>query len=144
MSKIYKKNSPEFLIAYAEILKKHNSNVLKVNGMWEWRFGSCNNWESCSYYVIALPFGAWHSHTIFRLKPKTITINGIEYPAPMRDVPDVGGYCFVLGESGVKKYKWASEAADIYSPLATGRAFETEENAQQVFDALTKVLTGEA
>ncbi len=143
MSTIYKQNSPEFLFAYAETLKKCNSDVLKTNSLWEWCLESGHDWESCSNYESLLSTSSWYQHIIFRLKPKTITINGIEVPAPLSKHLNAGDIYYGIGQHGPIREQWVHGLNDL-SSLALGRVFESESDAERVFNAITQVLTGEA
>ena len=72
---------------------------------------------------------------IFRLKPRTITINGIEMPAPFE--PKEYEDCYMLTdlyEHGYTRTSWK------YSKSVP--AWRTEEEIKQVVTALRFVLTG--
>ena len=72
----------------------------------------------------------------FRLKPRTITINGIEVPAPFK--PKYGDTAFVLSK-GCKGYRKAIYKAATYSVFG---AWRTEEEIKQVVTALRQVFGG--
>lgn len=77
----------------------------------------------------------------FRLKPRTITVNGIEVPAPFEPKEGEKYWCFstytVLGY-GHNVYK--SERAD--GRFINMGAWRTEEEIKQVISALRFVLNG--
>ena len=79
---------------------------------------------------------------IFRLKPRTITINGVEVPAPFEPKEGEEYWCFstqtVLGY-GHNVYE--SERAD--RRFINMGAWRTEEEIKQVVAALRKVFTAE-
>ena len=76
----------------------------------------------------------------FRLKPRTITINGIEVPAPFE--PKDGDEFWILFESHYSPcgYKLVLPD-DRYSELCYG-AWRTEEEIKQVIAALRQVFGG--
>ena len=73
---------------------------------------------------------------VFRLKPRTITINGIEVPAPYK--PKYGDAAFVLSK-GCKGYKKVIYKAATYSVFG---AWRTEEEIKQVVAALRQIFGG--
>ena len=75
----------------------------------------------------------------FRLKPRTITINGIEVPAPFE--PKCGDMVWCLSELTPSGYeaRTAYEPEDFFSNLGYWR---TEEEIKQVVAALRSVFKG--
>ena len=75
----------------------------------------------------------------FRLKPRTITINGIEVPAPLE--PKCGDMVWCLSELTQFGYeaKTAYEPDDFFANIAYWR---TEEEIKQVVAALRQVFGG--
>ncbi|HEY4537364.1 MAG TPA: hypothetical protein VIG45_02790 [Erysipelothrix sp.] len=74
----------------------------------------------------------------FRLKPKTITINGIEVPAPFKPKEDV--IVWILNDSkigGYQKYDYEVEGDDCHTFIG---AWRTEEEIKQVVPALRQVF----
>ncbi len=74
----------------------------------------------------------------FRLKPRTITINGIECPAPFE--PNSVDHFYYIDSSVEKGYSlknWVSDHSKIYSVYG---AWRTEEEIKQVVAALRKVF----
>lgn len=85
----------------------------------------------------------------FRVKPETITINGIEVPAPMRVAPPKGEtYWFVCFSSGGGPYghttptRWAGDRYEL-DRLKQARCHLTQEGAQQHARALILASGGE-
>ena len=78
---------------------------------------------------------------IFRLKPRTITINGIEVPAPFE--PKVGDYVYFLCSDETKGY---AETTLEDTPMNWGfvqfGAWRTEDEIKQVVSALRSVFKG--
>ena len=75
----------------------------------------------------------------FRLKPRTITINGIEVPAPF-EPNSVDHFYFIspYQQCGYELKKWVSDdAAKLYSCFG---AWRTEEEIKQVVSALRSVF----
>ncbi len=74
----------------------------------------------------------------FRLKPRTITINGIEVPAPFE--PKDGDEFWVLFESHYSPCGYKLVLPDSqYSELCYG-AWRTEEEIKQVVEALRSIF----
>ena len=75
----------------------------------------------------------------FRLKPRTITINGIEIPAPFE--PKCGDMVWCLSELSPSGYeaRTAYEPDDFFSNIGYWR---TEEEIKQVVAALRQVFGG--
>ena len=75
----------------------------------------------------------------FRLKPRTITINGIEVPAPFE--PKCGDMVWCLSELSPSGYeaRTAYEPDDFFSNIGYWR---TEEEIEQVVSALRQVFGG--
>ena len=74
----------------------------------------------------------------FRLKPRTITINGIEVPAPFE--PKDGDDCraYVIDTRNVNGYDWQHSSHCNPSHIA----WRTEEEIKQVVAALRQVFGG--
>lgn len=75
----------------------------------------------------------------FRLKPRTITLNGIEVPAPF--IPKDEEVCWVLSTNSVDGCGWL-HYSNYEKPVQFG-AWRTEEEIKQVVAALRKVFTAE-
>ena len=71
----------------------------------------------------------------FRLKPRTITINGIEVPAPFE--PKDGDEVWHIFPTLEKGYGWCHENGDQMTQFG---AWRTEEEIKQVVSALRNVL----
>ena len=75
----------------------------------------------------------------FRLKPRTITINGVEVPAPFE--PKIGEYVYFISSDEVKGY---AETTLVDTEMNWGfvqfGAWRTEEEIKQVVAALRKVF----
>ena len=75
----------------------------------------------------------------FRLKPRTITINGVEVPAPFE--PKIGEYVYFISSDEVKGY---AETTLVDTEMNWGfvqfGAWRTEEEIKQVVSALRSVF----
>ena len=83
---------------------------------------------------------------IFRLKPRTITINGIEVPAPFKPKNGEGFYyldCTSDNYGGWAKTAWRNIESDSFKNNTVFGAWRTEEEIKQVVAALRKVFTAE-
>ena len=85
--------------------------------------------------------GQWH----FRLKPKTITINGIEVPAPFEPKNGEDFYyldCTSDNYGGWAKTSWRNVESDSFKNNTVFGAWRTEEEIKQVVAALRQVFGG--
>lgn len=82
--------------------------------------------------------GSW----VFRLKPRTITINGIEVPAPFE--PKLGEKYWIIETSDKNSYSYISsfENDEQDKSLTKLGAWRTEEEIKQVVSALRSVFKG--
>lgn len=91
-----------------------------------------NQWDDSAIAISVMDF--LDCKFKFRLKPRTITINGIEVPAPFK--PKYGDTAFVLSK-GCKGYRKVIYKAATYSVFG---AWRTEEEIKQVVSALRSVF----
>ena len=87
-----------------------------------------------------------HGDTIkFRLKPRTILINGIEVPAPFEPKNGEDFYyldCTSDNYGGWAKTSWRNVESDSFKNNTVFGAWRTEEEIKQVISALRFVLNG--
>ena len=77
----------------------------------------------------------------FRIKPRTITINGIEVPAPFE--PKDGDKYYHISISASTGYGWDEwEDSDYDARASIFGAWRTEEEIKQVVSALRSVFKG--
>ena len=121
----------EFLIAVA------NGDDL---GEWEYSLEHLNRWISAKYSEHA----AGDNRFKFRRKQKTITINGIEVPEPLRVAPKDGEAYWVAGASYncAQQREWDSDPIDKRL-LAYGVIHSTKEAAEQHRRALILACGGD-
>ena len=82
-------------------------------------------------------------HTDFRLKPRTITINGIEVPAPFEPKNGEDFYyldCTSDNYGGWAKTSWRNVESDSFKNNTVFGAWRTEEEIKQVVSALHSVF----
>jgi hypothetical protein len=81
----------------------------------------------------------------FRLKPRTITINGIEVPAPFEPKSGEDFYyldCTSDNYGGWAKTSWRNVESDAFKNNTVFGAWRTEEEIKQVVSALRQVFGG--
>jgi hypothetical protein len=84
----------------------------------------------------------WDCDNEYRMKPRTITINGKEYNAPMNTAPAMGTKYHILNLFGKNWIdSWTGSKQDI-NRLNSCRAFETAADCQAVADAFETILRG--
>ena len=77
----------------------------------------------------------------FRLKPRTITINGIEVPAPFE--PKEGDKYYHISIQASLGYGWDKwESSDYDARASIFGAWRTEEEIKQVVSALRSIFKG--
>ena len=77
----------------------------------------------------------------FRIKPKTILLNGIEIPAPFE--PKEGQYFYYLSSVVDKGYNIMNWNTDHYECYCQYGAWKSEDEIKQVVAALRNVFKGE-
>ena len=92
---------------------------------WEYQPATSIDWEALSDHP------SWHKCCGYRRKPRTILINGIEVPEPIKEEPKVGEKVFFLNLSSFTLFNVYSWAGDIYDKdwLNKGLLHFTEEAA---------------
>ena len=75
---------------------------------------------------------------IFRLKPRTITINGIEVPAPFE--PKEGEVFYYINDYSEDGYDWVISCNNLFNNTVWIGKWRTEEEIKQVVRALRKLL----
>ena len=96
--------------------------------------------EPCPWMFVNTP-----EHIQFRLKPRTISINGIEVPAPFEPKNGEDFYyldCTSDNYSGWAKTSWRNVESDSFKNNTVFGAWRTEEEIKQVISALRFVLNG--
>lgn len=121
------------------ILTGKEALIALANGE-EVEFSSTEKWYSLKYSNVHVKCILNDSYE-FRLKPRTITINGIEAPAPFE--PKDGEKYFYLNLQRECLYA-AKEFNGNYSDNSANElgAWRTEEEIRQVVAALRQVLGG--
>lgn len=75
----------------------------------------------------------------YRVKPRTITINGREVPEPLRAIPEIGVMYWIprlaVSEGAVGPWQWSGDKADK-TALSRGLVHLTEEGARAHAEAL--------
>ena len=94
-----------------------------------------NEWKPAQIFGVSVFTDS--ETTSFRLKPRTITINGIEMPAPFEPKEDESIWVLSdMHERGYMRSKHKNEFGCYFG------AWRTEEEIKQVVTALRFVLTG--
>ena len=75
---------------------------------------------------------------VFRLKPRTITINGIEVPATFN--PKEGEVFYYINDYSEDGYDWANSCNNLFNNTVWIGKSRTEEDIKQVVKALYSVF----
>ena len=94
-----------------------------------------NEWQPAQIFGVSV-FTDYET-TSFRLKPRTITLNGIEVPAPFE--PKVGEKYWFIADYISSGYSDTQEGTGINSSIGKWR---TEEEIKQVVAALRQIFGG--
>lgn len=92
-------------------------------------------WDNCD-----IPCG-FHENLEYRLKPRTININGFEVPEPLRSVPAYGTSYFIIDLPDVEDMTWTN-VPDEYQWLKAGIIHLTREAAEKHLEALLSFTKG--
>lgn len=113
----------ELIMKYAEIAQ-HDAEPWKY-----FEYYAAVGWVECS------PLMSFNETVEYRLKPRTININGFEVPEPLRHEPSDGTDYYVLDMSEVSEMKWTSDVSE-YQWLNAGIIHLTREAAEKHLEAL--------
>lgn len=113
----------DLIMKYAEIAQ-HDAEPWKyyeelISGTW------CN----CQNHL------CFYENLEYRLKPRTININGFEVPEPLRNEPSDGTDYYVLDMSEISEMKWTSDVSE-HQWLKAGIIHLTREAAEKHLEAL--------
>lgn len=99
----------------------------------QWQAEADDNWHSCREPP------KWCTHNEYRLKPRTITVNGIEVPAPERVAPIFGTPYYTPSTitCELTQCVWDRSALDQIR-MDAGLIHLTKEAAQAHLDAMLK------
>ena len=82
--------------------------------------------------------GIFDRGNYFRLKPRTITINGIEVPATFN--PKEGEVFYYINDYSEDGYDWANSCSNLFNNTVWIGKWRTEEDIKQVVAALQSVF----
>ena len=102
-----------------------------------------NEWEPAQLFGVSVFTDS--ETTSFRLKPRTITINGIEVPVPFEPKNGEDFYyldCTSDNYGGWAKTSWRNVESDSFKNNTVFGAWRTEEEIKQVVAALRQVFGG--
>jgi len=92
---------------HAELMLQYAQDAAETETPWErWQF-KWKEWEDCEFCP------EWNNEFEYRRKPRTININGIEVPEPMREVPKDGTkYYMPMCDREVDCSVWQNSMSD--------------------------------
>ena len=118
----------------SELISGKEALIALANGG-EVEFFYRNVWDSIGEMIVIDHFIS--DKFKFRLKPRTISINGIEVPAPFE--PKVGEKYWFIADYVSSGYSDTQEGTGINSSIGK---WKTEEEIKQVVSALRSVFKG--
>ena len=99
------------------------------------------SWFECGPHIALL-----HPDVIFRIKPTTVNIGGVELEGPLREAPEDGTKLWLLFDHTDMPDKFLLFFAEAHGHirwLREGRLFASEEARDKYQDALVKLANGE-
>lgn len=100
-----------------------------------------NDWLNCNEFTTPL-----NPNVVFRIKPATVNIGGVELEGPLREAPEFNTRLWLLFD-----HTTTPDAPLLFSPqypehlkwLSEGRLFASKEARDKYQDALVKLANGE-
>ncbi|MDR2880862.1 MAG: hypothetical protein LBV29_03035 [Azoarcus sp.] len=118
---------------HAENMRLYAEDAAETDKPWiRWECGFISTWEDLTRHP------QWDIACMYRRKPRTVLINGIEVPEPLREAPPVNDNVYVVSpasDPGIVRYSWREEDF-MQRWLALGLLHLTEEAARQHVEAL--------
>lgn len=105
---------------------------------WQYKeIDTIDDWKFCTVEP------SWSCINEYRLKPEMIAINGVEYNAPLREIPEMGAeYSFFnLETKEIFSSKWEDYNWENYK-LSKNLLFATEFDCRAVLNAIIELLGG--
>ena len=102
---------------------------------------AAGDWVSCTYYEALL-----HPKAIFRIKPTTVNIGGVELKGPLREAPEKDTRLWLLFDHMPMRdtpLLFAKRIPEHVKWLNEGRLFASKEARDKYQDALVKLANGE-
>lgn len=91
---------------HAASMLLYAQDAAETDKPWErWEFKGDAGFNGC------LKHPEWNAHFEYRRKPKTITVNGIEVPEPIRETPKIGDQYYLaypVSSSEFVSYFWTN------------------------------------
>lgn len=111
----------------------------------EYRMKGASNWGNDQKTIYLNLNNFMTGQYEFRLKPRTISINGIEVPAPFEPKNGEDFYyldCTSDNYGGWAKTSWRNVESDAFKNNTVFGAWRTEDEIKQVVEALRQVFGG--
>ena len=128
---------------HAESMRLYAEDAAETDKPWErWDISSYRGvWVQCQCHP------KWDLCVQYRRKPRTININGIEVPEPLREAPEIGSYFWVPNIPIPSPYRLSWEGKEVdFLALRAGLAYRTKEAADthgRALASFTEVSDGE-
>ena len=85
----------------------------------------------------------WSTVLQYRRKARTITVDGVELPAPETEAPAYGTKIYFINpfNRSVVESRWSGDATDTLTYLKNGQTFLHRDHAQQWADFIVSTMT---
>ena len=100
-----------------------------------------NRWLNCNKFTRLL-----NPNLVFRIKPATVNIGGVELEGPLREAPEKGTTLWLLFDHTLAPYmpiSFSPQMPEHVWWLNQGRLFASKEARNKYQDALVKLANGE-
>lgn len=123
---------------HAESMRLYAEDAFQTTEPWvRWEFSDGGSWIDCWNSPI------WLENNQYRRKARTITVDGVELPAPETEAPAYGTKIYFINpfNRSVVESRWSGDATDTLAYLKNGQIFIHRDHAQQWADFIVSIMT---
>ena len=124
---------------HAEMMALYAEDAMQTAEPWaRWEMSSEGvRWDSCLWSP------GWAPNRQYRRKARTITVDGVELPAPETEAPAYGTKIYFANpfNRGVVESHWSGCTQDALTYLKNGQIFIHRDHAQQWADFIVSAMT---
>ena len=124
---------------HAESMRLYAEDAFQTTEPWvRWEMTDCGSWwTQCDSNP------NWLHGMQYRRKARTITVDGVELPAPKTEAPAYGTKIYFINpfNRSVVESCWSGDATDTSTYLKNGQTFLHRDHAQQWADFIVSTMT---
>ena len=124
---------------HAESMRLYAEDAFQTTEPWvRWEFS-----EDGARWCQSTFDPTWSTVLQYRRKARTITVDGVELPAPETEAPAYGTKIYFVNpfNRSVVESRWNGDATDILTYLKNGQTFLHRDHAQQWADFIVSTMT---